>query len=375
MLLPSWSNQRRADLRISRRSAVRHGAFTCCQDEGEKHSRRAFLSGLLNLSTAVTITSCSTARSAYAAVQKDEALAEGLTLQKSGKPVWGYVDDIGPNKWGSLSEEWSLCDTGKYQSPIEISYKTARIAGAGDLSGFERPTMVLSRRKFALKKREALPQAACKSLMIDPYVPPPPVLVGDAPPVDVVPKFPSPAVLNVPEVGRYNLLNIHFHTGGSEHVVNGIRALMEAHLVFRLQKKSDSSADSEGTADDAADPAVIPRSSVSSSFAVVAVLISKADTTSPWLKKILANSVNPSNEDVSTGGRVIDLDLEEIIPDFNSASMYTYDGSLTTPPGTEGVHWIVLENKAKVTEEDCMDLEQFQGGPNTRPLQELGDRK
>lgn len=34
---------------------------------------------------------------------------------------WGYEGDLGPAKWGSLSEDYALCSEGLYQSPIEIT--------------------------------------------------------------------------------------------------------------------------------------------------------------------------------------------------------------------------------------------------------------
>lgn len=359
----TWGRQRALDC-LRAPTLERVAATTCCADHGEQHSRRAFLSSALHFGAAVSLTSSAPARHARAVITPEEAAAAA-----AGKPVWGYVGDIGPDSWGSLNPDWSLCDAGRFQSPVELSYKRASFAGTGELSDFERPTMAISRSKFALKKREALPFAACKSLIVEPYVPPPPVIVGDAPPIDLGPKNPPAAVLTVPQVGRYNLVNIHFHTGGSEHVVNGSRARMEAHLVFKMPRAprvSDADLD---------DPRPEPRERAGSSLAVVAVLVARGEKSSPWIRSILENSIDPPSDEVLTGAKVVDLDLAQVVPDFNRAGMFTYDGSLTTPPGTEGVHWIVLEERASVTEKDCMLLEKFQGGPNTRPLQELGDRR
>ena len=35
-------------------------------------------------------------------------------------PTFGYVGDIGPEKWGSLHPDFATCSDGKSQSPIDI---------------------------------------------------------------------------------------------------------------------------------------------------------------------------------------------------------------------------------------------------------------
>jgi carbonic anhydrase len=34
---------------------------------------------------------------------------------------WGYEADDGPEKWASMSSEWSLCGEGREQSPIDLA--------------------------------------------------------------------------------------------------------------------------------------------------------------------------------------------------------------------------------------------------------------
>lgn len=337
---------------------------TCCQRDAAT-SRRAFLQGVLRISTGASILSVSSARASASKVESPESVPS-IVDTKPKKLAWGYVDDIGPDAWGSLTEDWALCDTGKRQSPIALSYKEARIAS--ELT--PRPTVALTapRARMILLRREAMPYAIAKSLIIEPYVPPPPKFVGDAPPVDVGAKPPSPAMLTLPGVGRYSLMNLHFHTGGSEHVLNGSRARMEGHFVFALDKSAPAS---ESDSPDSAPPL-----GAGSSNVVVGVMFSKGKTTTPWLASILANTVkSTAGEDADGANRVMELDLEEALGGVNEGNLYTYDGSLTTPPGAEGVHWVVMGQRATVTEEDCMLLEKYQGGPNTRPLQKAGGRQ
>lgn len=260
----------------------------------------------------------------------------GQTTQKIS---WGYLGDIGPDSWGTLKEDWALCGIGKRQSPIELSSENAIPASGYAL----RPQLQLAptRHLFMMRHQEANPLAANKSLILEP--------VGR-----------MPAMLNLPDVGRYRLSNAHFHTGGSEHVLNKVRARMECHFVFTQEMAA---------AEDTTRPHGFGSKNV-----VISVMISSGDDTTLWLRSIFRNSVNPPNPDMPDGGKLIEVNLGEAIPNFDKANFYSYDGSLTIPPGTEGVHHIVMAQRAMVTEEDCIMLEMFQGGSNTRPLQAINGR-
>jgi carbonic anhydrase len=56
-----------------------------------------------------------------------------------------------------------------------------------------------------------------------------------------------------------------------------------------------------------------------------------------------------------------------------------YRGSLTTPPCTEGVDWVVFSDPVPVAGNDVLDFLEFAGngtpGFNARPLQPLNDRE
>ena len=67
-------------------------------------------------------------------------------------------------------------------------------------------------------------------------------------------------------------------------------------------------------------------------------------------------------------------DLFSSIPSKELNSYYTYKGSLTTPPYTEKVQWIILKHVVEASEEQILAIEKLEGN-NARHVQELHDRK
>ena len=51
-----------------------------------------------------------------------------------------------------------------------------------------------------------------------------------------------------------------------------------------------------------------------------------------------------------------------------------YSGSLTTPPCSEGVRWIVLDHPVAMSASEIATLRAAIGGVNNRPLQPLNAR-
>ena len=70
-------------------------------------------------------------------------------------------------------------------------------------------------------------------------------------------------------------------------------------------------------------------------------------------------------------GESFPVELREMIP--ANGSYFAYSGSLTTPPCTEGVHWL-LASEALAIRSDDVEWLRSQTGANARPLQPLGDR-
>ena len=136
----------------------------------------------------------------------------------------------------------------------------------------------------------------------------------------------------------YNLLQFHFHTP-SEHHVNGVEFPMEAHLVH-LNAKGD--------------------------YLVISVLFDEGDPNA-FLDSIVADA--PTEPGRVESAKT--LNVSHLLPD--GRGFYLYAGSFTTPPCTDGVTWLVLDQPAQASAEQIEILASLEG-QNNRPTQSKGDR-
>jgi carbonic anhydrase len=138
----------------------------------------------------------------------------------------------------------------------------------------------------------------------------------------------------------YTLAQFHFHTL-SEHTVEGRHGVMELHAVF-IDSKSN--------------------------YAVIGMLyrIGRSD---PFLAKLIAAGL----PELSTSAPVTvkKLSLDDAFTD--TYRYYTYPGSLTTPPCTEKVKWIVLKEWATLSPDQFEAFRTILGN-DFRPLQERNRR-
>lgn len=137
----------------------------------------------------------------------------------------------------------------------------------------------------------------------------------------------------------YELLQFHFHTG-SEHQLNGKQYPMEIHLVHK----------------DAA----------TGNLAVIGVFF-KEGNENTFLEK-LGTTLPMENERIS---KTEVLNVADILP--MNGSYFTYGGSLTTPPCSEIVSWVLMENPVEASPQQ---IERFHNvlEDNYRPLQSLANR-
>ena len=139
---------------------------------------------------------------------------------------------------------------------------------------------------------------------------------------------------------EYTLAEAHWHNP-SEHTVEGERSALEMHLVH---KRGDSKIAVVG---------VLYR--LGQANAVIQTLIDMGPQP--------GQNMEPSSPLGST----------DYLPEKNS--YYRYSGSLTTPPYTEGVEWMVMSEIQEISSEQVQQLAALTGGgTNSRPLQPLGSR-
>ena len=163
---------------------------------------------------------------------------------------------------------------------------------------------------------------------------------------------------------KYRLVQFHFHAP-SEHEIRGKSFAMEAHLVHMNS---------------------------SGQLAVVGVLLKEADAGNPLVDDIFAVAPDEESE-IEVDG--VSVDATDLLPLPNRRpatrprlprvvkNYYTYAGSLTTPPCSEGVRWFVLSEPMEVSHEAVERLHEivsqfpnYDGFPdNNRPVQALNGRQ
>lgn len=148
----------------------------------------------------------------------------------------------------------------------------------------------------------------------------------------------APQQLTVGETS-YAFKQMHFHDP-SEHTVQGTRFDVEFHFVHQ------------------SDDGVL---------AVVGLLAKSGTSNAAW-----APFVDAAHAAASGGPRSIGaVDLASLLP--GSLDHYAYEGSLTTPPCTENVKWLVLETPIELSPAQIKQLQDAHSG-NNRPTQQLNSR-
>jgi carbonic anhydrase len=224
--------------------------------------------------------------------------------EDSGKGVkWGYTGAEAPAYWADLSPAYSVCRSGRQQSPIDIDETGAN------------PKLLPIRFLY----QEGLLALENSGLAVD--------------------GLPAPGSYVEVDGERYDLRRIRFHTP-SEHKVAGAPYDMEMQLLH-------SSADGE-------------RLHISVFFEEGALHKS--------LDKLWAHLP----EDVGRAGDSIALNFETLLP--SRRVYFHYQGSLTTPPCTEGIKWFVLSQSVDASSKQIDQLSNLVLR-NSRPIQPLNGRK
>jgi len=138
----------------------------------------------------------------------------------------------------------------------------------------------------------------------------------------------------------FELRQFHFHSP-SENLIKGRQFPLEGHLVH---------ADKDGN------------------LAVVAVMFDEGAANS-LLTKLWQMMPAKVGEKIALPAG---LSVAQMFP--SNRDYYRYNGSLTTPPCSEGVWWLVLKRPATVSKEQVQQFSKVLGFANNRPVQPVNAR-
>ena len=226
---------------------------------------------------------------------------------------WGYVDEEGPEHWAGLSPDFAPCREGVEQSPIDLT-GAVPIKGAGLERRIGTDVLTFEQRATVMD------------------------LVDNGHTIQVTNDVPM--TLDTGGI-HYELVQFHFHAP-SEHTMDGEHAPLEAHFVHK---------------------------SAAGELAVIGILVEEGEHDPMWDPIIGALPELPGDKRHLEN---LELDPDEFqpLPD----RYYRYQGSLTTPPCSEGVQWIVMAEKRQVSSEQMAAIVSHLHD-NNRPVQPLAGRE
>jgi len=233
------------------------------------------------------------------------AFALGTVLaysQEHHPPHWSYEGVTGPARWGNLTPDYSVCNTGQEQSPINIVNPVPAKLPPIDFHYLPSPLRLIDNGH---------------SVQVN-YAPGSHITVSGK---------------------QYELLQFHFHHP-SEEEINGKRYDLVIHLVHK---------DTEGH------------------LAVIAVLF-KEGASNAAIKAVVNHLPTIKEQEVTTDATI---DAATLLP--QTRNYYTFTGSLTTPPCTEGVTWFVLQTPSTLLDTELKTLAKLYPH-NARPVQPLNGR-
>jgi len=239
------------------------------------------------------------------------------------KVKWGYKGDIGPARWAELNNDFRACAAGKQQSPVNIPGK-------------------LPERKHGLAfKYQAAPMEIVNDGTTALTIGNKQVIIQDGHGVQLNFSTGEPGEAIELNGKKYRLVEFHFHTP-SETTQQKRSFPMEIHFVH--QGKGGQ-------------------------LAVVGVFV-KGGEANPELQKIIDHLPKDKGKTHTVPDERVNP--ANLIP--KKRSYYSFDGSLTTPPCTEGVHWVVMSGMITASPSQIAALRKAMGGDNARPVQPLHDR-
>lgn len=241
---------------------------------------------------------------------------------------WNHnpADTNGPLNWGTVSAPYATCGAKPADKFIEVGMKATPI----DIEPAKTISVALPALQFHYEKTPFEIENNGHVIEV-PYEAGSTLHIGSSP------------------TDQYQLAQFHFHAP-SEHTVDGKPYDAEFHLVHR---------------------------NILGELAVVGVFMNKGDSANGLFDQIMAGA--PSRIGV-TDSEGTHINVAELLPE--AKSFFTYTGSLTTPPCSEGVRWFVLTEPVAISDFALRQLHilisqmpGYNGFPNNnRPVMPLNGR-
>jgi carbonic anhydrase len=234
---------------------------------------------------------------------------------QSARPAdWGYQIDDGPSNWSGLSSKYMLCGEGKHQSPIDI-INLGQGKGASFHVNYQTTEVRISHNA---NMDDVIDNGHTIQLDID-----------------------DGSFFNL-KGEKYHLKQFHFHTP-SEHTINGKHYPMEVHFVHQAE---------DGR------------------LAVIAVFVEEGDKANENIQVVVENLPKVKGEKIHL--QTLKIPLKIVIPE--TQEVYHYSGSLTTPPCSEDVEWLVFKTPISTLKKHIKTINE-KINKNNRPTQNLNDRE
>lgn len=236
---------------------------------------------------------------------------------------WGYVGRTGPLRWGQLSPSFAMCANGKLQSPINIPNKVSTASNTLSINYHSAPMEIVDNgiTKIMIGNKQTI------------------INTGHGIQLNFSPESKESITFN----GKhYRLVQFHLHAP-SENKLRGSTYPLEIHFVHQ--------------SDDG-------------QLAVIGVF-ARTGKIDPSLQKIVDNL--PAEEGKIQTIQGESIDPMSLLP--TQRDYYSFTGSLTTPPCTEGVQWIMMPDTITASFTQIIKLKHAMGGTNARPEQPLNGRQ
>lgn len=247
------------------------------------------------------------------------ALFAAMVDRSHGAGVsWGYSGGTGPEHWG---RDFPVCGMGRNQSPIDVD--PDRVL---DISELVTAGQTLGSRPAGFLKIEAA------------YEEIPLRIINNGHAVEVL--YDPGSTMQVHGRAR-ELKQFHFHSP-SENQIGGESFPMEVHLVHADENDN---------------------------LTVIGILFREGEP-NPFIGKLWAHLPKQANVEVAVSDTKINA--SDLLPE--DMRYYYYNGSLTTPPCSEGVSWLLLKEPVEASREQLDAIRSALGFDNNRPVQPQNSR-